>query len=103
MFLSILFVKREVCGLGLFFFLFQNTSTTTLKLLDLLFVLQPTQHGLMMCKCCQKVEVTQSKFRKQQDFAGGTGLMKLCSVLVSCHPRALFIWVYLSIHVMNNI
>lgn len=74
------------CGLVVLFvgcfFLFQSTSTTTLKL-HLLFVLQPRWHGLITCKCCQKVEVARSKCRKQLDFAGGTGLMKHCVGIVS--------------------
>lgn len=38
-----------------------DTNTSTWKLLDLLFALQPTWHGLVTCKCWQKAQVIWRK------------------------------------------
>lgn len=106
MFPSILFVKTEGLFTGVFFFpLFQNSSTTTLKWLGLLFVLQPTQHGLIMCKCCQKVEVTPGKCCKQQDFAGGTGLTERCLLCVGIvsFKGIVSLDLFVNPHLTNNI
>lgn len=68
-------------------FQFKSTNATTLKCLDLLFVLQPTQHGLIVCKCSQKVEITHSNWSQVTGVCRGHWFCEtVCSVLVLCHP-----------------